>query len=392
MEKRSERKIKILYFIEALGIGGTERQLVELLKHLDREKYQPIVACLHREGPFLQDILNLKVQVIQFGLGGGVIRVVGLKWLFQLGQFLRRERISIVHTYLLHPNFLGMLAASMAGTPVKIMSERIVNYFENERYQGIRFKVADYIAQRLADVIIVNAEAIKEYMIEQHGTPRSKIKVVYNGVDLKTFDVDTDVEARRSELGLSLTAPVLGIVASLQPKKDHYTFFEALRIVAAKVPTMQALIIGDGPLRDRLQNRVNEIALSPNVRFLGIRSDVPFLLPLLDVMTLSSIREGFPNAISEAMAARKPVVATDVGGVTELMVDGTTGLVVPPRNPAALAQAMLSLLGNEEKAREMGRAARKRVEDHFSVSRMVVETEQLYEELLESKGIWLSKI
>jgi len=387
VRREPQSKIKILYFIEALGLGGTEIQLCELLKHLNGEKYQPIVACIHSRGPLLQAISSLGVRIVEFGSGGRISGVWGLSLVFRLSRFLKRERISVLHAYLLPTYVLGMLAASLAGTPVKIMSERNVDYYEKKRYRRRRFKVAGHIAQQLANVIIVNAEAIKRYIIEQHGTPASKIHIVYNGVAFERFDVDNNVQAMKDELGLPLTAPVLGIVASLQPKKDHRTFFEALRIVIDKAPVVQTLVIGDGPLKNELQKRVSELGISSNVRFLGIRRDVPSLLALVDIVVLSSKREGCPNAIMEAMAARKPVVATDVGGVSELVVNGETGLVVSPQNPERLAQGILFLLHNRNKANAMGRAARKRVEQHFSASRMVDKTEELYEELLVSKGI-----
>ncbi len=176
-------------------------------------------------------------------------------------------------------------------------------------------------------------------------------------------------------------------MASFQEYKGHASLIDATVQILEKFPNTKVLLVGDGPRRSQMENKVSALALSDTIIFTGIRQDVREILPLFDLFVLPSLSEGLPVSILEAMAASKPVVATYVGGVPEAVVDGVTGLLVPPRDPTALAQAIVHLLGDPDLRQQMGQAGRERVLEHFSVERMVERTQNLYEQLLVAKSL-----
>lgn len=374
------KKINILYLIVSFRSGGTQRQLVELLKNLNKERYEPIVACFEKQGNFLKDIQKMDIPIVEIKHSGKLFKPQVIKVIFCLSRLLKKEKISILHAFLSHPYVLGTLAAKIVGTPIVIMSERNVDIYPKRRHW-----LAGHITQMLVNKIIVNAEAIKKYLMGQHGTKDEKFSVIYNGVNLDRFNLQIDMAEKRKRLGLLSEFPTIGILASLSEKKDHHTFLKAVGLMVKKIPSMQALIIGEGPLREKLQNMARQLGVGKNVKFLGNREDIPGILALLDILVLSSVREGFPNAILEAMAAGKPVVATDVGGCRELVQHGKTGYLVPPKRPDLLLDAIEKMLVDKEKAIEMGAMGRNWVLGNHSSSKMAYETEKVYEDLIRSK-------
>jgi glycosyltransferase involved in cell wall biosynthesis len=219
--------------------------------------------------------------------------------------------------------------------------------------------------------------------------PPPKVFLIPNGVEIKVFTEANQslVEALAQEWKIRSHTPVIGTLARLHEQKGHSYLLDAVAQLRREIPDVKALVVGDGELRPSLEQRTQALRLSDSVIFTGTRRDVPEILALLDVFVLPSLWEGLPIALLEAMAAGLPVVATRVGGVPEVVVDGETGLLVPPRDPDALSEAILTLLQDPDLRQKMGQAGQERVREYFSVERMVEETEALYERLLAEKGL-----
>ncbi len=382
-------RTKVLYVIGTLDVGGTEGQLVQLVTHLDPLRFQPVVCSLSSGGPYLDTLTaaGVPVKVIGFrGFQRGLRRLVSLPkvalQLSRLVRFLRQERPLIVHGFLFWAYILGTYAAKLAGVPIVLASRRGLGHFKVNRPH---YLFLERMATRLTDLIVANAEAVRQDVIRQERMAPSKVKVVHNGIDAFRYALAAD-PALRSSLGLAEGARVVGVVANLIPYKGHRDFLRACQAIRQREAGVTFLLIGDGPCRGELEDLARELGLEKAVRFLGSRRDVPQLLALMDIVVLPSLEEGFPNAILEAMAAGKPVVATRVGGVPEAVVHDETGLLVPPHDPQALADAILLLLADPSRAEAMGRTGRDRAAKLFGLDRMIRETEALYEELLVTKA------
>jgi glycosyltransferase involved in cell wall biosynthesis len=283
---------------------------------------------------------------------------------------------------MIHANLIGRVAGRLAGVPIIINSRRNVYIGSPLRESLNRW------TSPLADRVIAVCELARQVEIERANVPPNHVLTIYNGLDAAAFDVsDADGLRIRRSFEIPPPAPLVGSVGRLHVQKDFHTLLTAMTYVRKCLPDVRLLIVGDGDLRDALEDRARAFGLAESVTFAGHRDDIPQILAALDVFTLPSRWEGLPNAVLEAMAAGLPVVATHVGGVPELVVDAETGLLVPPQDPAALSRALLTLLENSDLRREMGRAGRDRVRACFSIDRMVQDTAQLYDTLLLDKGI-----
>jgi glycosyltransferase involved in cell wall biosynthesis len=235
--------------------------------------------------------------------------------------------------------------------------------------------VAERLLGRLTDQYYAVCCGQVPYLTDYLRLPRSKIKVVHNGVDPSAYDLNAAGRMRtetRRALGLPDAAPVAGIVATLREEKDHATFLRAFAMVKRELPDARALVAGDGPCRGALEDLARDLDLGASVRFLGTRTDVPNILAASDVIALSSYTvECFPYAILEAMAMARPSVVTAIAGLPELVVDGETGWLVPTRSPDMLADRLVLLLRDPERRRAMGLAARARLEAHFTLNHSV---------------------
>jgi glycosyltransferase involved in cell wall biosynthesis len=295
-----------------------------------------------------------------------------------LYHWLRQQRPAILHTYLFHANLLGRVLGRLAGVPLVICSERTMQTESKARYRLNRWTVG------LADRVVAVSASVADFCIDHVGLPADKLVVIPNGVDLPV-EPPASRQETRAELALSAAegldlppdAPVIGAVCRLDPLKGLNFLLQAL----ARLAGVWLVVVGDGPERDRLVALTVELGLAGRVCWAGQRRDVSRLLSAFDLFVQPSLHEGLPNAVLEAMAAGLPVVATAVGGTPEAVVDGVTGLLVPPADVEALAQALAGLLADPERRQRLGRAGRQRVAEHFSLAQMVAKTERLYRDL-----------
>ncbi len=374
-------RIRLLKFVTIFAIGGTERQVVNIGKGLDRTRFDLQFACLHRIGELLAECHEQGWSISEYKIR----RLYGwATWKLQVAfaKQLRRQRIQILHTYSFYPNVFGIPAARLAGVPVILGSVRDIGDIWTPRQHNVQ-----KLCCRMADHLVVNAEAIKRDLI-QRGYRPERLTVIPNGIDCARFVQSGEGERVRRELRIPSGAPVVGVLSRLMRIKGHECFLRAAALVAARLPQVRFVIVGDTKVdqayREALKRMAVSLGLEERVVFTGFRLDVPDLLAALSVSVLPSLGlEGLSNSLLESMAAGIPVVATRVGGTPEIVRDGETGLLVPPGDPDALAEAILRVLGNPMLARTLGQAGRRQVFSRYSLESAVASTERLYGELLD---------
>lgn len=301
--------------------------------------------------------------------------------LVRLYRWMRAEAPDIVHGMLFHAYVIGTLTARAARVPVVVASRRSLSNFKAGK---AHYWIAERWVNRLTDLVIANSEAVRQDVVAREGLRPEEVTVIYNGLEIEEFRIVPRGELRR-ELEISESWPVVAVVANFIHYKGHGYFLEAWATIRERYPRAVALLIGDGRLRASMEKEATTRSLGGSVRFLGTRHDVPELLALSDLLVHPSLEEGFSNAIIEAMAAGRPVVATRVGGNPEAVEDGVTGLLVPARDSAGLAEAVLWLLDRPDTLRRFGEEGRRRAEACFSMRRVIEQYEEIYRRLAERR-------
>jgi glycosyltransferase involved in cell wall biosynthesis len=351
--------------------GGGERVASVLAGMLDTDRYVRVL-CSTRSTPaqtFEEELTERGVRLLVLERTS---RFALWAW-WPFLEFLRRERIDVVHAHKFGSNLWGTILGRLSRVPVVIAHEHSWSYSG----QPLRRFLDREVIARGADVIVAVSREDKRRMVEVEGIEPSMIRFIPNGIptpERKGHDL-------RAELGLSEATPVVATVGQLRPEKALEVLIEAAKRLVAQFAELRVLIVGHGPVEDELQRLVAEAALEETVLFLGRRNDVPDVLDGIDIAVCCSDREGSPLSVMEYMAAGKPVVATSVGGVPDLIDDGVHGLLVPPRRPNELADAIALLLSDRDRRLQMGERARLRQQEEFSLAAFVRRVEDLYDEL-----------
>lgn len=355
-------RVRVLHVTQGLDVGGQEKLLVEFARHTDRGTFDLRFVVLGTRGSLTADIESSGWPVVELGQPSGLRP--GL--VARLARLFRRWRPDVVHTHDDRPLLYGTPAAWLARVP------RVVHTKHYGRIAQITARQArlSALAARLIDrYVCVSRDAAR--IAAEQGVPAVRLCTVWNGIDVARFDYT----------GPRPDGPVVA-VARLSPEKDLATLLRALARAAGVAPTLRLEIAGDGSCLPELRQLVTDLGLSERVAFLGEVRDVPGLLARAALFVLPSLTEGISLTLLEAMSRGLPVVATRVGGNPEVVVEGETGLLVPARDPEALADAVLTLWHDPERGRRMGLAGRRRVEEHFEIRRAVARYEELYREVL----------
>jgi glycosyltransferase involved in cell wall biosynthesis len=357
---------RILYLINDLRRAGAETQLVRLVIGLDRSRFSPIVVLIKEQNDFADELAMADVPVVRLRrrhrFDVGVVR--------RLHREILQLRPALLHACLSYANLLAVAAARGAGFPPVVVSQR--SSYENT-LSPLRRALAR-TTQRLAAHVVVNSQAARNEEIAAGFAP-DRISHIANGIE-----VPPQLATDRNDLGLP-AGPLALCVAQLAPEKGHADLLAAWPRVRSAIPAALLALVGDGALRPSLESEARRLGVHDSVLFLGFRHPAAPYLAAADVVVLASRTEGMPNALLEAMALGKPVVATRVGGVPELVSDGESGVLAPPGDPAALAAALAGALASDRRE-AMGEAGRRRVRDHFSAARMIRETQAVYERVL----------
>jgi glycosyltransferase involved in cell wall biosynthesis len=301
----------------------------------------------------------------------------------RLAQTIRSSGIRILHTYLVSANIFGTLAGKLAGVPLIVTTRRDMGFSRNWR---LRWFEESFVNPRVTKVV-TPCEAVSEVTRRERGLGPDQVVTIPNGVDVdqRRFDEKRRLQTRQA-WNLPQEIPSVGVIANFLPVKGHTDFLHAAARVVTAHPEAKFFLIGEGKGRRELEGLARSLGIGERVVFTGARNDTDELMELLDVVVLSSHEEGMSNVLLEAMAMSRPIVATAVGGNKELIRNGETGLLVPPKDPAALAAAVNDLLENREKGADLGSQARKWVEVHLTVEIMVENYQNLYDELLSQLG------
>lgn len=360
--------VRVMHLVYSFGFGGMEVGVAKLSNAIDPALVS-VSICSGRPSEALK--YRLRPEVAFFELGRRQGNDPGL--VMRLVRLLRRERPHILHTHGWATLIEGLVASRLAGVPVVIHGE----HGTLELRQVNRW-VQRWAWGRATQVMAVSSR-LAERMERHMGFPASRIRVIRNGVDTVRFSPALR-DMARGELGIEPGTVVVGTAGRLVPVKDQATLLRAWALLKQRGVPFVGVIAGKGALKEDLEALAASLGLD-NVRFLGNRSDVERVMAALDVFILSSVSEGLSNTIQEAMASGLPVVATDVGGADELVVPGETGLLVPPSDPKAMADALESVMRDEALRVRMGQASRARTEQVFALDGMVRDYTQMYRDL-----------
>ncbi len=374
MTSKTNNKIHIMQVLHSLEIGGAEKLAYDICENLG-ESFMTSFFCLDSLG-FLSELIKKK--------GGAVYcfdRKEGLDFdlIKKFARILDEQKIDILHAHQYTPYFYSVLASVRAKRKVKVI------FTEHGRHQPdkVRWKrvIFNKIFQPFTHKYTGVAKFSKDSMVKFEKIPARRIDVIYNGIDLKRFAKKYDKPSIRKQLGFLPEDKLAGIIARLDPIKDHKSLIKSISLLKNK--HVKLLIVGDGPIRSELERQVEDLNLKNRVIFLGMRTDVPDLLMALDIFILPSIMEATSVTLLEAMSASLPVVATRVGGNREIVIENETGVLVPAQTPEKLADAIDLIIADKKLARSMGTAGRKRVEDFFTFDKMMRQYKKIYTELMK---------
>ncbi|MCK4576135.1 glycosyltransferase [candidate division WOR-3 bacterium] len=365
-------KIKVFYIITGLDIGGAEKLLLSTLKELNRNIFIPVVLSLYKNSAYLKAFEKTRTKIYYLGYTNKhnpfIIR--------RIVQIIRIEEPDIVHTHLPHATVWGRIAAYLSGVRTVFTTEHNISIWKRRHFI---FYVLYKLTYRLNTSIIAVSDAVKKKMINEFGIPHEKIKVIYNGVD---FDEIKSVTTCPRDL-LHLSHPIIGTIGRLHKRKGHASIVKGFKTIIKHFQKANLLIVGEGKQREHLQELIKRLELDHSIHLLGSRKDITEILNLIDIFVFSSIEEGLGIALIEACASGKPCIASNIGGIPEIIEDGKNGFLVPPSNSIAIADRIIKLLKDRELCDRMGMLGKRVVIKKFNIVNKVKELQDLY---LQSLG------
>jgi len=379
-------KGKILYVIDNIEFGGGERVFSQIIRGLNRERFGVFVASCPG-GIFEKKLTEVGVKIDTLDMTSRY----NLGTILKLKNIIKTRNVQIVHSQGGRADFFARIAARSANVPIIISSvAMLVEGYDVSLLRKGLYVLMDRWTERWVNKFIILSEASRRTLIERHKIPQEKIVKIYNGIEIEEYNPDLK-EARRKKLevrrklGLKNDMLVIGAIGRLVWQKGFEYLIQAIPKVIEVFPETRFLIVGEGPMRRRLEELGEKFQVKDNIIFAGFRSDIKEILESIDLLAMPSLLEGLPMVLLEGMAMSKPIVATRIEGITEVLEDGKTGLLVPAQDPHALAEAITEILNNKTKANLLGQNARKIAEEKFSVKKMVEQLEWVYEKLLNEK-------
>ncbi len=363
-------QINVLQVVEGLNLGGAEIKLLELIANMDRSRFRTVVCSLGMGERIKEKVTELDVKFVSLARK----RRFDPMLIWKVAKLIRQENIDVVMTTLFYADVVGAFARLFSPTKAVFSWETISapEWLLKHRLFAYRF------AMRYCDNIISVSQATANWLVEKRGVSNDKIIVIPYGVNLDLYRQGKNHELKQS-LGIHPDTFVAGVVARLHPQKGHKYLIEAAKTIVQKHANIKFVFAGDGELRSELESLVQSANLQDYFLFLGFRNDVKELLGTFDAFVLPSLYEGLPNVILEAMATGLPVVATAVDGTVELIEDGETGFLVPPKDPQALVEKIYQLIQDKDRICRFGKQGRKRVELKYSLQMQVSNFQNLYE-------------
>ncbi len=371
--------MRILHLISSSGLFGAERVAIELSKVLIRHGYHPIIGVLkNTHNPHTEVTDEAKENSIDHAVFPCRSQF-DRKLISSLREFIKTNHVDLVHCHGYKSNFYGILASR------NMVPAVTTNH--NWLRPNWRLKVyclIDSLLIRYFNRIIAVSDEVKEEMLAV-GVPEEKIRVIYNGIDLDRFKDQCSSEKIRKELGLDGNDRIVGTIGSFTEAKGYDYLLKAAKEIIDARKAVKFLIVGDGPLNGHLRNTARGLGIQDNVIFTGYRKDIPELLSVMDMYVLSSVREGLPMVLLEAMAAGKPVIASKVGAVPKVIIDNESGVLITPGDAGEMKKAVLDLLSDDSRSKRLGLAGQKRLKENFSSDVMAGKYMSVYGELVPGK-------
>lgn len=381
MTSTIKRKINILFVLPNFDTGGSERLVIDIIKNMDKDRFSPSLAVFF-SGEYEKEFIKLGVPfyvIHKDGLRSKVSVILYLK------RILREQKIDIVNTHHTSPLIQGFL-------PFKILSKSILIHTEHTRLdydKRISAKILFFekLILKKADMVVGISKEVCEYFEKILMVPKNKIEMIRNGVDLTKFHMKNfDREAYRMKLGFKKDDLIVGTFANFRPQKNHVNLIRAITILnQSRLNKIKFIMCGSGPTEAYIKNISSELNIQDNVIFMGTRFDIPELMNILDAYCLPSDYEGLPLSVLEAMAAERPVIATNVSGNNEVVIHGETGLLIKPNSPEDLSVGIRELMENKDLRQRLGRNGYDRARE-FSFEGMIKKYEELFSKMFEVKN------
>jgi glycosyltransferase involved in cell wall biosynthesis len=372
------KPVNILHVISTLHVGGVENQLAIILGKYDRKKLSPLVCSLSDKGEIGREIEESGIEVISLNKLGHRFNWTTVRDIYNL---IKARDVKIVRTHQYHANLYGRLAAWLAKVPCVVAS--VHNVYTRDR--KLHRRIINKFLSGFTDRVVAVSEAVKRDILKYDHLMDDKVTVIYNGIDTQRFS-DTNRNSMRAALGISPEAQVIGTVGRLTIQKGQKYLLDAVAMLRKKFPQIALLIVGDGPMRDELSNHIKALGIDKNAILVGTRRDIPRLLSAMDIFVLPSLWEGSPNALIEAMAAGKPVIATDIPPIREIINLDKVGILVPVEDSKAIASSIELLFNSKTLAETFGKSAKERVFSDFAMNITVNKYVNLFEHILKGKG------
>lgn len=370
---RNKSKIHILSLQTGTGIGGTELRGFSVLTNLNKDKFKVTVCFLMEQGPISEMYHQAGIEVIHLN------HSLSFRFIGRLWKLLQKNRFDIIEIYGFRLNIIGRVLGRLSGHRCIITMQRSVDDWRLFWHSWL-----DRLTSRWIRLFISNSYAGSKRLQEREKIQPSKIKVIQNGIEAEIF-AQADKGLIKKELAIEQNKTIITCVATFRKAKAHHVLIDAISLLAKDNHNFCLLLIGDGSMKPGIEKKVHQLGLENMVFFLGERRDIPNILIDSDIFVLTSSWEGMPGVIMEAMAAGLPVVATDVGGMSELVKPEKTGILVPPNNPEKFALSMERLVKDKALQQEMGNAGFKRIREHFSLYPKVSELEMVYQKFVNAK-------
>jgi glycosyltransferase involved in cell wall biosynthesis len=376
----SDQKISILFVIDGLEFGGGERVFLQLASGL-RNRYRVFVAT-SANGSFAYELDKLGIQLFSVDM----LRQLTSRPIRQIKDIIRHNEIDLLHSQGSRADFFARVAGKLAGVPHIICTvAMLVEGYDVGSVRKSIYRFMDHMTERYVDRFIVVSDYLRNTLIDRRGLPTESVIRIYNGIELDNYHpyIEGEPASLRDQWNIPQDVPLIGAVGRMVWQKGLKYLIQAVPAVQQVSPEVWFLFVGEGPLRPDLESLAHQLNVHDRVVFTGFRSDIAQILSTIDILVAPSLLEGFPMITLEAMAMAKPVVATNIQGIAEQISEGQEGILVPSRNPEALAGAVLRLIHDKDLSSRIGATARRKVESCFSVQEMVKETEKVYLSLLQ---------
>lgn len=375
----SMEKLNVLWLVDHLGLKGSmhgaSMYYLNTIPVFDKNKINVTLCVLRKEDNLTEYFREKGIKILNFGRGK-----FDPMTLVDILNITRKERIDLLHAHGYGAANFGRLAGMIRGIPV------IMHAHDDDRNYPLHQKLADQLLSRFTDRAIAVSGSVKESCVKKRNMSESKTFVMHNGISLGNFNTPeaARIQAERNRLGVGLGVKVVGTVGKLREEKGTKYFIESAGKVLELFPETLFVIAGDGPLMEELKYLSRKLEIANKVVFAGFCQDIPAILSIMDVVVIPSLTEGSPLALLEAMAMGKPIIATSVGGITEILRDGETGLLVPSKDPVALAEKIKYFFGNMNEAMNLGRRA-KEESKKYDINAHVKTLENHYRDILSGK-------